>query len=83
MAGFAALDSSDACNLHIQVTMNNGSTRSTDIPLGNDAPGTENRNYTIYRNSNYTFNLRLVPAMKDSGKAIRKGSQGMEIEIPL
>ena len=83
VAGFAALDSSDACNLHIQVTMNNGSIRSTDIPLGNDAPGTENRNYTIYRNSNYTFNLRLVPAMKDSGKAIRKGSQGMEIEIPL
>lgn len=34
-------------------------TRTYTIELGSDAPETANRNYSIYRNNNYTFNINL------------------------
>ncbi len=34
-------------------------TKKYTIELGADAPGTNNRNYSIYRNNNYTFNIHL------------------------
>lgn len=36
-----------------------GSSKTYTIELGSDAPGTVNRNYSIYRNNNYTFNINL------------------------
>lgn len=34
-------------------------TRTYTIVLGADSPNTANRNYSIYRNNNYTFNINL------------------------
>lgn len=36
-----------------------GTAKTYTIELGSDAPGTVNRNYSIYRNNNYTFNINL------------------------
>lgn len=35
------------------------STQTYTVILGCDAPGTPNRNYSLYRNNNYTFNIAL------------------------
>lgn len=37
----------------------NGKARDYTVVLGCDAPGTPNRNYSLYRNNNYTFNINL------------------------
>ena len=69
--GFGAFDDATACRLHITAVTASGAQRSTDVYLGNDAPDEADRSYSIYRNCNYTFNLRLVPRAKatfgDSG----------------
>ena len=36
-----------------------GATKNYTVVLGSDAPGTANRNYSLYRNNNYTFNITL------------------------
>lgn len=36
-----------------------GSSKTYTIALGADSPNVENRNYSIYRNNNYTFNINL------------------------
>ncbi|WP_455585291.1 hypothetical protein [Bacteroides sp.] len=36
-----------------------GSAQTYTVVLGADAPGTSNRNYSLYRNNNYTFNIQL------------------------
>lgn len=33
--------------------------KTYSVILGTDAPGTANRNYSLYRNNNYTFNIAL------------------------
>lgn len=38
---------------------NRPTTRTYTIDLGSDAPNTANRNYSLYRNNNYTFNIQL------------------------
>lgn len=38
---------------------NNWNTAKYTVVLGCDAPGTPNRNYSLYRNNNYTFNINL------------------------
>lgn len=46
----------------IRITANSteeGSVKTYTIDLGSDAPDTANRNYSIYRNNNYTFNINL------------------------
>ena len=78
VAAFAALTEEDACRLHISTTIN-GQTREATVLLGNDEPGTPNRSYNVWRNSNYTFNLRLVPANKKSQYEARPG----EIIVPI
>lgn len=37
----------------------NGKANDYTVVLGCDAPGTPNRNYSLYRNNNYTFNINL------------------------
>lgn len=37
----------------------NEKARDYTVVLGCDAPGTPNRNYSLYRNNNYTFNINL------------------------
>lgn len=44
--------------IKINATCRN-STKDYTVELGCDAPGTENRNYSLYRNNNYTFNINL------------------------
>lgn len=44
--------------IKINATYRN-STKDYTVVLGCDAPGTENRNYSLYRNNNYTFNINL------------------------
>lgn len=36
-----------------------GTAKTYTVILGCDAPGTPNRNYSLYRNNNYTFNIAL------------------------
>lgn len=79
VAAFAALTKDDACRLHISTTIN-GQTREATVLLGNDEPGTPNRSYNVWRNSNYTFNLRLVP--KGNKKSQYEARPG-EIIVPL
>lgn len=38
---------------------NYGDYKTYTVILGCDAPGTPNRNYSLYRNNNYTFNIAL------------------------
>lgn len=76
VAAFAALTEEDACRLHISI---DGTNREATVLLGNDEPGTPNRSYNVWRNSNYTFNLRLVPANKKSQYEARPG----EIIVPI
>lgn len=64
--GFGAFDESTACRLHITAVTASGAQRATDVYLGNDAPDDVDRSYSIYRNCNYTFNLRLVPRAKSA-----------------
>lgn len=64
--GFGAFDESTACLLHITAVTASGTQRTTDVYLGNDAPDDADRSYSIYRNCNYTFNLRLVPRAKSA-----------------
>ena len=45
---------------YVQVQKWKGTTTETyTVVLGADAPGTANRNYSLYRNNNYTFNITL------------------------
>ncbi len=44
--------------IKINAKSNNG-TKDYSVVLGCDAPGTVNRNYSLYRNNNYTFNINL------------------------
>lgn len=37
-----------------------GEAKSYTVVLGCDAPKTTNRNYSLYRNNNYTFNINLI-----------------------
>lgn len=53
-----APDSGKRTNIEVTATWSNSSKKYT-IELGADAPGTANRNYSIYRNNNYTFNIHL------------------------
>lgn len=51
---------SDANRTKIKINATYGnSTKDYTVVLGCDAPGTENRNYSLYRNNNYTFNINL------------------------
>ena len=44
----------------IKITATSGRNSKTyTIELGADSPNVENRNYSIYRNNNYTFNINL------------------------
>ena len=79
VAAFAALTEDDACRLRISTTIN-GQNREATVLLGNDEPGTPDRSYNVWRNSNYTFNLRLVP--KGNKKSQYKARPG-EIIVPL
>ena len=79
VAAFAALTEDDACRLRISTTIN-GQNREATVLLGNDEPGTPNRSYNVWRNSNYTFNLRLVP--KGNKKSQYEARPG-EIIVPL
>lgn len=45
--------------IKITATPSKGKAKTYTIDLGSDAPGTANRNYSIYRNNNYTFNINL------------------------
>lgn len=45
---------------NIEVTASSRySNKKYTVELGSDAPNTVNRNYSIYRNNNYTFNIHL------------------------
>lgn len=45
---------------NIEVTASRfGIEKKYTVELGSDAPNTVNRNYSIYRNNNYTFNIHL------------------------
>ncbi len=80
--GFGAFDESMACRLHIEAVTVSGGRRSADVFLGNDAPDDASRSYSIYRNCNYTFNLRLVPRAKSDSPGEKDDADPAHPAVP-